>query len=164
MSQQPLTPVGWWSRKNSQVRGLALRSSGPPLKNSWKNGQIAQSVEQGIENPRVGGSIPSLATFFITILAGAGCGADPCDQLCRSTTIELGACIDEWSMQWEDFDASGRLNFRRRCLNRWGEVRSSLESRELEDARDQCEESSLELAQRVSEGSSCDVLRALYVE
>ena len=25
-------------------------------------GQIAQSVEQGIENPRVGGSIPSLAT------------------------------------------------------------------------------------------------------
>ncbi len=25
-------------------------------------GQVAQSVEQGIENPRVGGSIPSLAT------------------------------------------------------------------------------------------------------
>jgi hypothetical protein len=26
--------------------------------------QIAQSVEQGIENPRVGGSIPSLGTTF----------------------------------------------------------------------------------------------------
>ncbi len=26
--------------------------------------QIAQSVEQGIENPRVGGSIPSLGTIF----------------------------------------------------------------------------------------------------
>ena len=26
--------------------------------------QIAQSVEQGIENPRVGGSIPSLGTNF----------------------------------------------------------------------------------------------------
>ncbi len=26
-------------------------------------GQIAQLVEQGIENPRVGGSIPSLATI-----------------------------------------------------------------------------------------------------
>lgn len=26
-------------------------------------GQIAQSVEQGIENPRVGGSIPPLATI-----------------------------------------------------------------------------------------------------
>ena len=33
--------------------------------------QIAQSVEQGIENPRVGGSIPSPATtkFTITPLA-----------------------------------------------------------------------------------------------
>ena len=28
-------------------------------------GQVAQSVEQGIENPRVGGSIPSLATNLI---------------------------------------------------------------------------------------------------
>ena len=27
-------------------------------------GQIAQSVEQRTENPRVGGSIPSLATIF----------------------------------------------------------------------------------------------------
>ena len=29
-------------------------------------GQVAQSVEQRIENPRVGGSIPSLATRFKT--------------------------------------------------------------------------------------------------
>ncbi len=28
------------------------------------NAQIAQSVEQGIENPRVGGSIPPLGTIF----------------------------------------------------------------------------------------------------
>ena len=28
-------------------------------------GQVAQSVEQRIENPRVGGSIPSLATIQI---------------------------------------------------------------------------------------------------
>ncbi len=27
-----------------------------------RSGQVAQSVEQRIENPRVGGSIPSLAT------------------------------------------------------------------------------------------------------
>lgn len=31
-----------------------------------KSGQVAQLVEQGIENPRVGGSIPSLATIFST--------------------------------------------------------------------------------------------------
>ena len=28
-------------------------------------GQVAQLVEQGTENPRVGGSIPSLATRFL---------------------------------------------------------------------------------------------------
>ena len=30
-------------------------------------GRIAQSVEQGIENPRVGGSIPPPATIFIDL-------------------------------------------------------------------------------------------------
>ena len=29
------------------------------------SGQVAQSVEQRTENPRVGGSIPSLATFLL---------------------------------------------------------------------------------------------------
>ncbi len=33
--------------------------------NPW--GQIAQSVEQRIENPRVGGSIPSLATMITSV-------------------------------------------------------------------------------------------------
>jgi hypothetical protein len=30
--------------------------------------QVAQSVEQGIENPRVGGSIPSLGTISSIII------------------------------------------------------------------------------------------------
>ena len=30
-------------------------------------GQVAQLVEQGIENPRVGGSIPSLATTSVAL-------------------------------------------------------------------------------------------------
>ncbi len=32
------------------------------------HGQVAQLVEQGTENPRVGGSIPSLATTFYPFL------------------------------------------------------------------------------------------------
>jgi hypothetical protein len=38
----------------------------PQGQNPFNSGhaQIAQSVEQGIENPRVGGSIPSLGTIF----------------------------------------------------------------------------------------------------
>ncbi len=39
--------------------GLIHRSLKP------RSGQIAQLVEQGTENPRVGGSIPPLATIFI---------------------------------------------------------------------------------------------------
>lgn len=33
-------------------------------------GQIAQSVEQRTENPRVGGSIPPLGTTFFTFFEG----------------------------------------------------------------------------------------------
>ena len=33
------------------------------------NGQVAQSVEQGTENPCVGGSIPPLATIVINIIS-----------------------------------------------------------------------------------------------
>jgi hypothetical protein len=40
--------------------------------------QVAQSVEQRIENPRVGGSIPSLGTIFFALVA----------QLDRATDYE----------------------------------------------------------------------------
>lgn len=38
-------------------------------------GQVAQSVEQGPEKPCVGGSIPSLATYFVAALVGVFIGA-----------------------------------------------------------------------------------------
>jgi hypothetical protein len=139
-------------------------SRGHPLKIAWQNGQIAQSVEQGIENPRVGGSIPSLATFFLLGVFGVACDPDPCEELCRSTANRLTECMGDWSMTWDDFDASSKANFRLRCVNRWGEVRSNLESRELEDAREQCQEARQELIQRASEDAECDLLRAMYVE
>jgi hypothetical protein len=37
---------------------------------SVARGQVAQLVEQRIENPRVGGSIPPLATIQIRVLSG----------------------------------------------------------------------------------------------
>ena len=57
---------------------------------SFAFGQVAQSVEQGTENPRVGGSIPPLATIFINKIE------TPCFQsLChtahfRYTYTEIG--------------------------------------------------------------------------
>ena len=127
-------------------------------------GQIAQSVEQGIENPRVGGSIPSLATFFLLGVFGSGCSPDPCTELCKETTDALQTCMGDWSFDWEDFDASNRTDFENRCVNRWGEVRSNLVARELEDARGQCREgrSALETAQ--ADGEVCDLMRATYID
>jgi hypothetical protein len=51
--------------KNKQST-LDSKSFSESNSNPW--GQIAQSVEQRIENPRVGGSIPSLATNINQVL------------------------------------------------------------------------------------------------
>ena len=127
-------------------------------------GQVAQLVEQRIENPRVGGSTPPLATFSILFLLAAGCKPDPCEQLCQRTTNRLAVCMQDWPVDWDDFDSTSRANFRTRCDNRWDEVRSSLEPRELEDARDQCSETLSEIAELRQNGEDCDHLRALYIE
>lgn len=55
----PLTP----RRPFGLIPPLAPGGS-PPGTKSRLNGQVAQSVEQGTENPRVGSSILSLATIF----------------------------------------------------------------------------------------------------
>jgi hypothetical protein len=97
-------------------------------------------------------------------LVPTGCDPDRCEQLCRLTANRLEACMEGWSMDWEDLDTSTKANFRRQCTNRWSEVRSDLESRELEDAHEQCEETSLEIADLQAQGEDCDHLRSLYVE
>ena len=72
--------------------------------------------------------------------------------------------MTDWSMEWDDFDASSQGNFRRSCTIRWGEVRSDLESRELEDAREQCVETQVAIDRLDAESTICDYFRALYVE
>ena len=71
--------------RNSSVI-YASSTAATPTKTK-QSGRVAQLVEQGIENPRVGGSIPSSATkisrvrrnaspflFFVLQRIGAGCG------------------------------------------------------------------------------------------
>ena len=48
-----------WHRFNTRP---SRERKAPPLQKD--HAQVAQSVEQGIENPRVGGSIPSLGTII----------------------------------------------------------------------------------------------------
>ena len=145
---------------------------------SWKkptrgrcnsDGQIAPLVEQGTENPRGGGSIPSLATFSLRILAGAlallsvACQNDACEQLCIELAQRLDGCIEQWPTDWGEFDARGRADFRRTCQQEWAEVRVDLEPRELDDGLDQCSDTSIALNRLRRDQESCDQMRSLYL-
>jgi hypothetical protein len=130
-----------------------------------KQGQVAQLVEQGTENPRVGGSIPSLATFFsLLVCTLLGCSSqDDCEELCTRTANRLSTCIAGWPTVWDDFGATGRRSYINGCQNRWAEVRIDLEPRELDDALDQCQESLDALDQMKDDGETCADLRALFL-
>ena len=146
------------------------------------SGQVAQLVEQGTENPRVGGSIPSLATPKTSAAAGvlallvrvaaagvlltaSGCQYDHCDRLCVRTASSLNRCLATWEpADWEMLDAENQGSFLEACQRRWSEVRSSLESRELEDALAQCEEALKAIDEMGEDGTTCDQLRAIYIE
>ena len=134
------------------------------------NGQVAQLVEQGTENPRVGGSTPSLATllFFVLVQLGMspGCADDRCRALCADLSSQLGQCLPEWGADWEALGAASQSGWRVRCEDDWDVVRSDLEVREVPAAQDQCEAGLVELAElRTKENGAdtCDVLRALYL-
>ena len=124
-------------------------------------------VEQRIENPRVGGSSPSLATTFILLAVAAllgGCGSDPCDELCTEMSWRVAACVRDWPEDWSELGAGGRPSFRRACQNQWADERARLESWELDDALDQCAETSTALRRADARDTTCDELRALYLE
>ena len=128
------------------------------------SGQVAQLVEQGTENPRVGGSIPSLATLLLLALC-SGCAPDACEALCDQMRTDLATCMTDWPVGWEEMDASGPQDFKTQCRNRWAVVRSELEPRELQDALDQCSETETQLQSLTADtgGVGCDTLRALYI-
>ena len=149
------------------------------------SGQVAQLVEQGTENPRVGGSIPSLATqetpvvagvfsflgrrlgllVLLLLLPGAACQSDRCDQLCVRTASSLNRCLATWEpADWEMLEAESQSSFLDACQSRWSEVRSSLEARELEEALSQCDEALIAIDEMGEDGTTCDQLRALYIE
>ena len=56
-----------WERGVGEVRNRVLGLAQARVTATFRAlGQVAQLVEQRTENPRVGGSIPSLATQFTT--------------------------------------------------------------------------------------------------
>ena len=119
------------------------------------HGRIAQLVEQGIENPRVGGSTPSPATALLAALFLSACG-DRCEALCRHVADRVEQCRPE-SITWADLGATSRGNFQRECEEAWDRTRLDLSANDLRLALDDCEAASQEI-----DTLSCDELIALY--
>ena len=76
MTLAPEDPPGRSAVLQVDSLGLLGLNGGHPtaLMSLAVNGQIAQSVEQGTENPRVGGSIPPLATMLQGLTAKCNLG------------------------------------------------------------------------------------------
>ena len=135
---------------------LALASTKQIL---LKFGRVAQSVEQGTENPCVGGSIPSPATFTMmtvgVLLLASGCG-DRCESLCRELATEIDACRSE-SLSWADLGARSRPDFVEQCRRQWEQERADLSPNSLVLSLDVCQATQEELPQL-----DCDVITSLY--
>ena len=142
-------------------------------------GQIAQSVEQRIENPRVGGSIPSLATFFpfwralctgsalCVTLVGCGnpCGVvwnDQCEKLCCQVAKTLDECDSE-SWTWMDLGASNKDEFVRNCFQDWDDLNGDLTTYEAQQAIQVCD-TTRESIEYESGDAQCDELLGIYLQ
>jgi hypothetical protein len=136
---------------------VALTTPGALVSSCTHSGQVAQLVEQGTENPRVGGSIPSLATA--TLLLGwtllVGCG-DKCEVLCTNVTRELGRCKPD-SLSWNDLGARNRSDFSNECRQQWDRERIDLSASDLRLSLETCADANQEL-----EDLNCEQIMALY--
>jgi hypothetical protein len=124
-----------------------------------KFGRVAQSVEQGTENPCVGGSIPSPATFSLLALlcfgVVSGCG-DRCESLCRDVASDLDRCKGD-ALAWTDLGARSKSEFVEECRVQWEQERAELSPSNLVLSLEACQ-----TTQRELESLSCDELMVLY--
>jgi hypothetical protein len=152
--------------------GAAGRGGDERFASGCGDGQIAQLVEQGIENPRVGGSIPSLATLAFALLLGA-CGppcsdaaiwVSRCESLCCEVADALEGCVDA-RFTWSDLGAADRDDFVRQCFAQWDDVSVDLTAYELQQATLVCRDvrRSVAAVEPETEGR-CEEIRALYAE
>ena len=96
--------------------------------------------------------------FFLLI--SLGCVTEPCEQLCADLSNELDECLDDWPADWTEFDVARKEYFQQRCLNLWAVERSQLEARELDDAYEQCLETTAYFSENLD---LCAQLRATYL-
>ena len=97
---------------------------------------------------------------FLAIFFMFGCATDPCAQLCEQTADQLDICLQQWPATWSEVGSDSREGFVDACTNQWSAERSVLEPRALDDAYEQCEESTTYMP---NNSQSCDQLRAIYL-
>ncbi len=85
--------------------------------------------------------------------------SDACEQACAATSRAASACMADWSADWDELGAASRQDFRETCVEDWGGLRAELETREIQQALDRCEDATAEVRQL-----SCDSLRALLLD
>lgn len=98
--------------------------------------------------------------LLFVVLMYMGCTQDPCVLLCEETANIVDECLEDWPATWSDIGAASRQEFSDSCRNQWAAERSTLEPRALDDAYEQCEESTTYLSGNTQR---CDQLRAIYL-
>lgn len=157
----------WWA----MLWGGAGQGGVSRLTRARGLGQIAQLVEQGTENPRVGGSTPSLAILTGLLLSGCGppCNiaavwTSRCDRLCCEVADSVEPCIDD-VFTWSDLGSSDRQDFVRQCFDQWSEARADLTSYELQQATLVCRDVRREISRIPADAPDrCEEIRSLYAE
>ena len=112
-------------------------------------------------------STPRRGAWILVIAAlslGADCRQDTCFALCTTMARTMDACLDQWPVGWEEEGERNRVAFRTGCENDWSDLRADLAPRELSDALDQCAEAADALDTMTVDETTCDQLRALYLD
>ena len=93
-----------------------------------------------------------LITFFLA------CQRDSCELFCDQLARDVRYCVNDGSLEWEDFDAKSESDFSQNCIDEWTLMRTQIEPRVLEDIEQQCDVGAESLQRE------CDLLMALYLE
>jgi len=137
------------------LRGCGKSSRGLSERRGWLH--VLDRLRDGR-----GGRRSAMITVGLA-LALVGCGQDACESLCKDTARRLEDCVSQWPTDWGELDAKNQRDFRTTCQDRWSESRADLEPRELDDALEQCDDSTTALAVMGRGRTTCDQLRALYL-
>ena len=95
-----------------------------------------------------------LLLFSIFFIA---CQRDSCELFCEELGRDIRYCINNGSLEWQDFEATSENEFSQNCVDEWTLMRTQIEPRVLEDIEQQCDAGADSLQKE------CDLLMALYL-